>query len=102
MTTRYYRQFIPDLALSIERATGEVPDDGKYHVLHDGASVGAFRSLKAAQVEFRRIVEESGYRPAPPDSGKTTSEMMTDRYMEAKDLYWASSHRYRQRGGQGP
>ncbi len=102
MTTRYYRQFIPDLALSIERATGEVPDDGKYHVLHDGASVGSFRSLKAAQEAFRRIVTESGYRPpTPQDSGKTASEMMTERYMEAKDLYWASSHRYRQRGGQG-
>ncbi len=101
MTTRFYRQSVPDLGLSIERATDSVPDDGKYHVIRNGQTLGSFRALKPAQQLFRQAVEESGYRPQTADSGKSSSEMMTDRYMEAKDLYWSASHRYKPGGGRG-
>ncbi len=101
MTTRFYRQTIPALDLSIERATGSVPDDGKFHVLRQGETIASFRALKSAQAVFRNVVQESGYRPVPQDPGKSPSEIMTDRYMEAKDLYWADSHRHRPSGGKG-
>ena len=97
----FYRQSIPDLNLSIERATEAVPDDGKYHVLRSGELLGSYRILKRAQEVFRRVVQESGYAPKPSDSGKTASEMLTDRYMEAKDLYWSDSHKHRGGGGRG-
>ena len=101
MTTRFYRQSIPNLGLSIERATGPVPGDGKYHVTRNGETLGSFRSLKPAQQLFRQTVEESGYRPEPQESGKSASQMMTNRYMEAKDLYWSASHRHKPAGGKG-
>ena len=101
MPDDYYRQYIPELNLSIERFTEEVPSDGKYHVLKKGELLGSFRSLKQAQTLFRELVQDSGYKPNPPESGKTASEVATERYMEAKDLYWADSYKYRGGGGRG-
>ena len=98
---RFYRQSIPDLGLSIERATDSTPDDGKFYVIHNGKTIGSFRVLKRAQQVFRQITEESGYKPTPSASGKTVSEMMTERYMEAKDRYWADSYKHRGGGGRG-
>jgi hypothetical protein len=46
---------------------------------------------------YRQIIEEDGYDPPPAVSGKTVSEVMTERYMEAKDRYWTDS--YKHRGG---
>jgi hypothetical protein len=60
-----YRQVLPDLELSIERFTENVPADGQWHLLRSGAVVGRFRSLKAAQEAWREIVRESGWKPAP-------------------------------------
>ena len=97
----FYRQSLPALNLSIERRTEQAPSDGQYHVIKDGELLGSFRSLKQAQKLFRSIIEESGYRPSPQEAGKTVSEMMTDRYLESKDLYWSDSHKYRGGGGRG-
>lgn len=96
-----YRQYIPDLDLSIERYTQEVPSDGKYHVLRNGEVSGSFRSLKQAQDVFRKFVQDSGYKPSSPESSKTASEIMTERHLDEKELYWADSHRYRGGGGRG-
>lgn len=101
MSADSYRQYIPDLNLSIERYTEQTPNDGKYYVLQNGEVLGSFRSLKQAQEIFKKVVQESGYKPSPPKRSKTTSELMTERYMEAKELYWADSHRYRGGGGRG-
>ncbi len=54
MTTRFYRQSVPGLGLSIECATDSVPDDGKYHVIRNGQTLGSFRALKPAQQLFRQ------------------------------------------------
>lgn len=98
---KFYRQSIPDLGLSIERATEAAPDDGKYHLILHGQSLSSYRSLKRAQEAFRKFVQESGYQPTFPVTGKSTSQMMTERYMEAKELYWADSYKYRGGGGRG-
>lgn len=98
---KFYRQSIPDLGLSIERATEATPDDDKYYVIRNGESLGSYRALKRAQEAFRLLVQESGYQPTPSGSAKTASQMMTERYMEAKDLYWADSYKHRGGGGRG-
>ena len=98
---KFYRQSIPDLGLSIERSTDATPDDGKYHLIKDGQPLGSFRVLKQAQEAFRLKVAEAGYNPVPSGQGKSASQMMTERYMEAKDLYWANSYKHRGGGGRG-
>ena len=96
-----YRQYIPDLQLSIERNTQAVPDDGKYYVLNQGRVMGGFRSLKQAQALFKQVVEEQNYAPTSSLPTKSVSEMQNERYMEAKSFYWANSHKYRGGGGRG-
>jgi hypothetical protein len=101
MRVNSYRQAIPDLSLSIEKATDKVPPDGKYYVLQNGKVLGAFRSVKQAQDLYRKVVQESGYQPAPVATGKTASEIATENFLATKDLYWAESHKYRGGGGKG-
>ena len=96
-----YRQAIPDLNLSIEKATDKVPNDGKYHVLRNEEVLGSFRSLKQAQELYRKMVQESGYKPAPVVTTKSAAEMATENYLAAKDLYWSESHKHRGGGGRG-
>ena len=99
MNADSYRQAIPDLNLSIEKATDKVPNDGKYHVLRNEEVLGSFRSLKQAQELYRKIVQESWYKPAPVVTAKSAAEIATENYLAAKDLYWAESHKHR--GGIG-
>lgn len=97
-----YKQYIPDLQLAIERFTPDVPPDGKYYLLRDGKVVGVYASLKKAQEKFRQIVAESGFVPKKAERPtKSASEIDIERYMEAKELYWAESYRFRERGGKG-
>lgn len=58
-----YRQYLPDLDLSIERYTDAVPDDGRWYLIRDGKQLGRFRSLKAAQDAWKKVVRDSGWRP---------------------------------------
>ncbi len=101
MTTNY-KQYIPDLNLSIERTTESVPHDGKFHVIREGEVLQSFRSLKQAQEFFKDIVKKSGYKPkSEAKSRKTASQQNIDRYLETKDLYWAESYKHRGGGGRG-
>ena len=93
---------IPDVQLSIEKDTDAVPNDGKYYVVHEGEVKGTFRSMKPAQKLFGDLVREIGYTPSTkPAKKKSASEMATDRYLEAKDFYWADSYKHRGGGGRG-
>lgn len=47
-----YRQSIPQLGLSVELGTPDVPDDGKYHVLLNGEEVFASAKQKEAVDEY--------------------------------------------------
>ena len=96
-----YRQYIPDLNISIERATEAVPDDNKFYVIQDGEILRSFRSLKQAQEFFKQVVKESGYKPNVKKVQKTASQENIDRYLESKDLYWGESYKYRGGGGRG-
>jgi hypothetical protein len=50
-----FRQTIPALGLSIEAATENVPDDGRYHVLDAGVILRSFKSLRGATIAYRRL-----------------------------------------------
>ncbi len=103
MATRSpYRQYIPDIRLSIEKDTDAVPKDGKYYVLHEGKIEGTFRSIKQAQKLYRELVKKIGYTPSTKqEKRKSASELATDRYLEEKDFYWADSYKHRGGGGRG-
>jgi hypothetical protein len=92
-----YQQFLPTLALSIERGTPNVPDDGAYHLRRDGVEIGSYRSLKAAQKAWRKILEDQDWKPLAKDR-KSPSEMAdaerraADR--DARNEYWHSGRRH--------
>lgn len=65
-----YRQVLPDLELSLERFTDDVPDDGRWYLLRSGQEIGRFRSRKAAQEAWKRHVRESGWEPRRPELDK--------------------------------
>ncbi|MDO8674211.1 MAG: hypothetical protein Q7O66_22610 [Dehalococcoidia bacterium] len=97
-----YKHFVPHSGLSIERYTESVPKDGKYYLLRNGEITNAFRSLKLAEQRFREMLKELDYTPQPVDPAtRTQGEMHIDRYMDAKDMYWATSHMHKSRGGRG-
>jgi len=58
-----YRQHLPDLELSIERYTENVPDDGGWYLVRSGERLGRFRSLKAAQEAWRSVLRDAGWQP---------------------------------------
>ena len=102
MSINVYRQYIPDLNLSIERATEAVPDDRKFYVIQDGKILKGFRVLKQAQEFFKQLVKESGYKPkVAEEEQRTAAQENIDRYLESKDLYWGESYKYRGGGGRG-
>ena len=97
-----YRQYVPGFDISIEKNTTSVPRDGKYYLVRDGQVVKAFRSLKQADAAFKEALAEAGYRPRPVEKqAKSTAEQDIERYLDAKDLYWGESYKYRSKGGKG-
>ena len=97
-----YKQYIPDLGLSIEKNTENVPRDGKYYLLRGGQIVKAFRTLKKADVAFREMLAEDEYTPKPVEKqAKSAAKQNIERYFDAKTLYWTESHKYREKGGKG-
>jgi hypothetical protein len=97
-----YRQGIPTIGLYIERATERVPNDGRYHVLHDGALVGSYRGLKGAQLCYRRRLEESGYKPAvakTPSAEEQLRHENIERDLLRSASFWAESYRHGAGGG---
>ena len=50
-----FRQSIPALRLSIEAATENVPDDGRYYVVDAGTLYRSFKTLGAAKVVYKQL-----------------------------------------------
>ena len=97
-----YKHYIPDLKLSIERNTRDVPNDNYYYVVRDCKILDKSRTLKKAKVIFDNIVKESGFRPKiERDGSKDIKDYALDKYFLAKEVYWAESYKHRGRGGKG-
>ena len=96
-----YVQRLTGLDLAVEQATERTPDKTKYHVFYDGELVGTHKTLRAAQVQFKKLRDESGWRP-PSKPELTPEEMLTrEREMHQRVAhleYWASSHKFRSGG----
>jgi hypothetical protein len=104
MTQRstYYKRCIPEIKLSIEKGTKEVPNDGKYYLLVDGQIVEKFTLLKKAEGKFKEFVEAIGYKPKLLQDVKPKPRDETiDRYMIAKSIFWAEGPKYRDKRGRG-
>jgi len=104
MTQRssYYRRYIPDIKLSLEKGTKDVPSDGKYYLLKDGAIIDKFTLLKKAEEKFKQYVDASGYKPRPLDKSKPRpGDESINRYMIAKAIFWAEGPKYKDKGGRG-
>lgn len=98
----FYKHYIPDLELSIERNTANIPADGLYYVVKAGNVLGKYRSLKKAEEVFQAMVKESGHKPETQEvKTRTASELSIEHYLDGKDLYWAESYRFRGKGGRG-
>jgi hypothetical protein len=97
-----YKHYLPNLNLSIEKNTKNVPNDGKFHVVHQGHIVGSYRHVKKAEEKFRQMINELGYKPeATIVEKRSAAEEDIERYLESKDLYWADSYRHNAGGGKG-
>lgn len=53
-----HRQGIPALDLWVEQGTDNVPDDGKYHVVHQGRIISSHAREAAAVSEYNRLKQE--------------------------------------------
>lgn len=58
-----YRQTLPDLELSLERYTGNVPDDGGWYLLRAGEQVGRYRTRNEAMEAWKAVLDEAGWKP---------------------------------------
>lgn len=96
-----YKHYIPDLKLSIERNTKDVPNDDYYYVILDNEIIKKSKLLKKAKEVFDQIVKESGFKPKIERSrNKASRDHELDRYFLAKEIYWAESYKHRG-GGKG-
>ena len=97
-----YKHYIPELKLSIERNTANVPNNNYYYVIRDGEIIEKYRTLKKAKELFDNMIKESGYKPKLENSKpKEESECELDKYFLAKEIYWAESYKYRGKSGKG-
>lgn len=103
-----YRQFNERAGVSLEQGTPDVPPDNKYYLRRGTEQVGSFPSLKRAMSAYQKLVQEilaQGAAEGAVDPAAAAHEKKvdpvkesTERFLDAKDAYWANSHKYR-RGG---
>ena len=98
--TKFYRQRVADIELSLERATDRVPHDGNFYVVLGNEVKGKFRGRNEALKLYRELLRESGYRPPPSEPTNPRNEIV-ERYLDQKEAYWGESHRHARRGGKG-
>ena len=96
-----YRQAIPAIGLSLERATDRVPKDGFFYVLLDGEIKGRFRTKSKALSLYRSLLEQSGHKPQPIQVSVDSTRENVERYLDELESYWSDSHTHRKRGGKG-
>ena len=101
---RPYRQAVPALHLSLERGTEDVPDDGRFHVVRDGAVLYSSESQRDALRHYRDLRD----RLLPPtESGVDVKRIMEREVAEQEaNRFLADSRRAKRaralkKGGKG-
>jgi len=98
----FYRIYAEGSGVSLERNTETVPNDDRYYLVKDGKIIASFSSKKEGLAHFRRLLKEIGYTPPTCKEGKIDLfEESLDRFFRAKEIYWAESYKYREKGGKG-
>ncbi len=91
-----FKQGIERFGLFIEKGTDRVPDDGKYYVMHQGATVIASnsekRALKAYSELRAALLEAMGNVQEPPNTAETLR-----RERDARELYEVRADAFRRR-----
>jgi hypothetical protein len=75
-----YRQIHPRANIAIECNTATVPTDGKYYVIKDGKIIASFRSLKAAQPYYQKLVDEMNLPPLVKQENKMAPDQVMNEY----------------------
>ncbi len=102
MSQNFFRLALPEMSLSIEQNTENVAHDGRFHVLHQGAEVGTYPTLKKAREQFQKLKEASGYQaPAQAEGADVANKEHIERLLDAATSYWSQSHKFRGGGGRG-
>jgi len=98
----YYKRELPQLQLSIERDTENVPNDGRFYLVRRGKIIADFSTEKSALKKYREILEEVRFQPQEIETKKMRpSEQWLESYFYAKEMYWGESHKYTEKGGPG-
>lgn len=96
-------QRIAGLDLTIEQATERTPDKRSFHVFYNGDLVGSHKRLPAAQQQFKKLRDESGWKPPEKPELSPTEMMIREREAHqrlAHFEYWSNSASFR--GGGRP
>lgn len=104
-----YRQRFPALALSLERGTEDVPDDGRYHLVVHGEVVESFPRERPATTAYeemrRRLIAETGWTPelAPPSRDEVLARLRAESDVKAVQADSSRSKRAKavRKGGKG-
>lgn len=95
-----FKQSVPAIRLSLERATNRTPKNGMFYVFLGDEIKGEFRNKKQALDLYTSLLKASGYTPPGPESRVNRNETV-ERYLDDLESYWDSSHKHSRRGGKG-
>jgi hypothetical protein len=79
-----FRQEVPSIRLSVEQGTERVPDDGRYHLMHDGTLGASFGSKSAALKSYRAARDQllaaagSSVQTPPADVAAALKKQMAE------------------------
>ncbi len=96
----FFRQSVPAIGLSLERATERTPSVGHFYVFLGEEIRGKFRNKKHAVDLYSALLKDSGFTP-PPSETKASRNEIVERYLDDLESYWGASHKHARRGGKG-
>lgn len=85
--------------VSLERATDNVPHDGRFHILVDGKIVKSVKSQPAAMKAYKEAIAGTSRQPPPRESEELSAAEIAAAEENARqfylsEMYWGSSHNY--------
>ena len=97
---QYTRQHPAGVA--IKKGTGDVPNDGRYHLVQDGQLVAAFKRLVAATTAYNEAVARTGWRqPVVPGKTVDFAGLAAQEFLDSAQEFWSRSSQFRRKGGKG-
>jgi hypothetical protein len=98
----WYEREHPPTGLALKRGTPDVPADGSFHLLRDGAVEASFRREREALAALRHAIKASGWTP-PDNSGSQPNfaALAAEEVASKAEEFWHSASKFRRRGGKG-